>query len=167
MNRDVMRFAALAGYTAILLAPLRHYCGPMKKVNEAKFAEDSFPLSTYPMFSEDRKGRVTVPHIVGITADGSRVLPHYRHFGAGGLNQVRKQVAKALRDGRASAIAQTYADSLARRPRTEAEKDIVEVRVVRSRFLFDDYFAGNTHPKKEVIHARCAVGGTAQPEVKG
>lgn len=56
---------ALAGYTAfagVLLAPLRHYVGKPKQVRRAKFKHDSFPLSTYPMFSADRKGRIIVPH---------------------------------------------------------------------------------------------------------
>lgn len=172
---------ALAGYTAfagVLLAPLRHYVGKPKQVRRAKFKQDSFPLSTYPMFSTDRKGRIIVPHVVGLTADGERILLHHRHYGTGGLNQVRKQIARGVRGGHAAAIAQRYADSLAAERqqgrvngssagaiRRRREAAVVSVLVVRSRFIFDDYFSAGEHstlPKEETVRARCVVGGTAE-----
>lgn len=168
---------ALAGYAAFattLLAPLRHYVGDLKKVTEAKIEKDSFPLSTYPMFSADRKGRIVIPHVVGFTAQGERVIPHYSHFGSGGLNQVRKQIARGIRQGQAVQIAQQYADSLAKQQsrattptkpevqqRHEREAAIVTVAVVRARYIFDDYFADNKLPAAETIHAECPIGGAA------
>src|SRR3954449_7302753 len=101
-GRDLVALASYAAFAALLLSPVRHYVGPMKQVNKAKNERDSFPLSTYPMFSADRQGRVTVPHVVGFTAAGERIIPHYSHFGAGGLNQVRRQISKAIREGRAT-----------------------------------------------------------------
>ncbi|MDJ1371415.1 hypothetical protein [Gulosibacter molinativorax] len=173
-KRDLWALAGYASLAATLLTPLRHYVGDLKKVDEAKLDEDSFPLSTYPMFSADRKGRIVVPHVVGFTATGERVVPHYSHFGAGGLNQVRKQIARGVRQGKAIEIAQQYAGSIARQQRRanassnpevnarrEREADIVTVAVVRSRFVFNNYFAGATHPAAEVIHAECPIGGTA------
>ncbi|SJM64178.1 hypothetical protein [Gulosibacter sp. 10] len=157
-------------FAAALLSPLRHYARPLDEVAERKFARDSFPLSTYPMFSVDRKGRVVVPHVIGVTAHGERVVPHYRHYGSGGLNQVRKQVARALRRGRAAEVAQRYADSLADSQARAAEAAgaasadeaaIVTVAVVRSRFVFEDYFAGRRLPDAESIRAECPVGGIA------
>lgn len=171
---DVWSLAGYAAFATVLLAPLRHYVGNLKTVTAAKIAEDSFPLSTYPMFSADRKGRIVIPHVVGFTAQGERVLPHYSHFGSGGLNQVRKQIARGVRHGQAVEIAQQYADSLAKqqsrkRPpskpdvaaRHERERDIVTLAVVHARYLFDDYFAGATKPQAELIHAECPVGGIA------
>lgn len=171
---DLWSLAGYAAFAAVLLSPLRHYAGPLKKVSEAKIDEDSFPLSTYPMFSADRKGRIVIPHVVGFTAQGERVLPHYSHFGSGGLNQVRKQIARGVRQGKAVEIAQQYADSLAEqqsrtRPsakhevaeRRQRESEITTVAVVRARYVFDDYFAGDIHPAAEAIHAECPVGGTA------
>lgn len=157
-------FRALAGYAllaGVLLSPLRHYVGPMAKVTKQKNERDSFPLSTYPMFSADRRGRVTVPHVVGISAVGERIIPHYSHYGAGGLNQVRRQISRGIREGRATDIAQCYADSLATRPR-DGEEQIVMVQVIRARFLFADYFNGDHRPAAESLHASCLVGGTAQ-----
>lgn len=169
---DAWRLAALAGFAAVLLLPLRHYVGPLSRVDRAKLDHDSFPLSTYPMFSVDRRGRLVVPHVVGFTREGERIIPHYRHYGAGGLNQVRKQIARDVRLGRAVEVAQRYADSIAADrlgegtasapERRAREAAIARVAVVRARFLFDDYFAGDRTPPFESVHAQCRVGGTAE-----
>ena len=161
---DIVAVVGYAAFAGVLLAPVRHYIGSPKQVRRNKFARDSFPLSTYPMFSTDRKGRIIVPHVVGITAEGERLPLHYRHFGTGGLNQVRKQIARGIRRGDAANIAQRYADSLAATKRRR-EADVVRVLVVRSRFLFDDYFADDARPKlpaEETVYAQCRVGGTAE-----
>lgn len=156
---DVAGLLATTAFAAVLLAPLRHYVGPSARVQREKNERDSFPLSTYPMFSADRAGRIVVPHVIGETLDGDRINLHYRLFGTGGLNQVRKQVARAVRTGRADEVAQTYADAIHARGNPQ---EIAEVLVVRSRFLFTDYFAGDRSPFAENIHARCAPGGTAE-----
>ncbi|WP_257160588.1 hypothetical protein [Corynebacterium cystitidis] len=158
---DWVALGAYAGIAAVLASPLRHYTGPIKEVNKKKNDKDSFPLSTYPMFSAYRRGRITVPHVVGLTESGERINLHYTHFGLGGLNHTRRQLSKAIRKKNAVEVAQTYADSLARRPRKK-ERDVVEVIVVRSRFLFDDYFSGDKTPQAESVHARCRVGDTAE-----
>jgi hypothetical protein len=168
-DRDLWALAAGAALTAVLLSPVRHYFNGKDKVEE-----DSFPLSTYPMFSDNRKDRTRIPHVAGFSAHGERIVPHYSHFGAGGLNQVRKQVTRMVRQGRAVEVAQRYADALAAqrvRPaprgggpgavRRRREARIVRVEVVRSRYFFDTYYAGNTSPQVETVHARADVGGTA------
>lgn len=163
-QRDLLAVAGYAAFAGVLLSPLRHYVGNAKHVKRKKVEYDSFPLSTYPMFSADRRGRVTVPHVVGITSDWQRIPLHYRHYGTGGLNQVRKQIARAVRRGNAAEVAQRYADSLAVAPR-RSETDVVRVLVVRSRFAFDEYFSAtepSKQPFRETIHAQCEVGGVAE-----
>lgn len=165
--KNALPLLGYAAFAAVLLSPIRHYAGSIEKVTRAKENNDSFPLSTYPMFSADRQGKVTIAHVVGITASGKRVIPHYRHFGAGGLNQVRRQISAAFRDGRATDVAQQYADSLHEAQQTgaakKAERKIVEVRAVRSRFRFEDWFDGERHPYSEGVYATCKVGEKAQP----
>ncbi|MDO4239302.1 hypothetical protein [Micrococcus sp.] len=168
-----------AAAVAVALWPLRAYRGPhLSGASAPKFALDSFPLSTYPMFSEHRGDSARVPHVIGLTAAGDRVIPHYRHFGQGGLNQTRKQVARAIRRGDAAVVAQDYADSLARQnaalggrvptgsgpgsTRRRREAAIATVEVVRSRFRFSDHLEGRNQPYREQVLARCEVGGTAQ-----
>lgn len=172
---ELLSLGGLAALGAVLLAPARHYLGTPEKVRAAKFREDSFPLSTYPMFSEDRRGRIVIPHVVGYSSSGQRILPHYTHYGAGGLNQVRKQIARDVRLGRAVMVAQRYATSIAStraRPGSsdaawaaihQREAQIVRIAVVRSRFLFDDWFDGDRRPQAETVFAQCEIGGTAQP----
>jgi hypothetical protein len=167
-SRDAWALAAGVALAAVLLSPVRHYFN-----GKDKLQEDSFPLSTYPMFSENRKDRVRVPHVVGFAADGERIVPHYRHFGAGGLNQVRKQIARMVRQGGSVEVAQRYADALAKQrrrsatgqgagsPRRRREATITHVEVVRSRYFFDTYYDGNTTPQVETVHARAEVGGAA------
>jgi hypothetical protein len=162
---DFWALAWGAAFAGALFAPLRHYAGSKDEITRIKTERDSFPLSTYPMFTAYRQGHQVIPHVVGFTATGERVLLHYRHFGPGGLNQVRKQIDRAVRRGHAKQVAQQYADSLAEKPRRR-ERDVVEVAVVRSRFKFDDYFgagseSASTDPQAENVHARCPVGGAA------
>ncbi|WIM68061.1 hypothetical protein QP027_01290 [Corynebacterium breve] len=161
-ERDWLALGAYGAITAVLLSPLRHYVGPLEQVNKKKNDNDSFPLSTYPMFSAYRRGRITVPHVIGITDTGERVNLHYSHFGLGGLNQTRRQLSKMLKKKRGVEVAQTYADALAVKPRSN-ERDVIEVHVVRSRFVFDDYFNGDKSPQAESLHATCLVGGRAKP----
>lgn len=163
-EQDLLALAGCAVFAGVLLSPLRHYVGNQKTVQRNKVAYDSFPISTYPMFSADRKGRVTVPHVIGVTATGQRRPVHYRHYGTGGLNQVRKQVARAIRQGVAATVAQRYADALAASKRSK-DAEIVTVLVVRSRFSFDTYFDRqhpDTTPFRETVYARCDVGGKAE-----
>lgn len=163
-NRDLWALAGYVAFAGVLLSPLRHYVGTQKEVKHNKVQRDSFPISTYPMFSADRKGRVTIPHVIGITSDWQRIPLHYRHYGTGGLNQVRKQLARGIRRGDAARIAQRYADSLVISPRRN-ETNVVRVLVVRSRFRFDEYFsttAASHQPFRETIHAQCEVGGVAE-----
>lgn len=177
--RDAWAIGLGAAAVAVALWPLRAYAGSHLSGSDApKFTLDSFPLSTYPMFSEHRGRSTYVPHVIGLTAEGERVIPHHRHFGHGGLNQTRKQVARAFRRGDAAVVVQQYADALARQrealagkvptgsgpgaTRRRREAGIVTVEAVRSRFRFDEYMAGQTLPHREQVLARCAVGGTAE-----
>lgn len=177
--RDAWAIGLGAAAVAVALWPLRAYAGShLSGADAPKFTLDSFPLSTYPMFSEHRGRSTYVPHVIGLTVAGERVIPHHRHFGHGGLNQARKQVARAFRRGDAAVVVQDYADALARQRealggvlptgsgpgsvRRRREHAIVTVEAVRSRFRFEDYMAGQRLPHREQVLARCAVGGTAE-----
>ena len=53
---------------------------------------DGFPLSYYPMFSRQRGEVYRQTHLVGVDAENNRILIPYRFAGAGGFNQVRRQI---------------------------------------------------------------------------
>ena len=135
---------------AIVLSPIRQSWRSRPK--------DGFPLSYYPMFTAKRKASGKVTHLVGVTAEGeARNLPHHL-AGTGGLNQVRRQLARSARRGTADQVcAAVAAKVVASRERGLA--DLVEVRVVTGEYRFDDFFAGHRAPIAEDIHARRPVGG--------
>lgn len=114
---------------------------------------DGFPLSYYPMFSAARSGTGTVHHLVGVDADGAEHPLHFRHAGTGGLNQVRRQINRRVREGRADVLARAVAASVAR----GAAPSVVAVRVVTSRHRYDEFFAGNRTPRSRTVVAEAPV----------
>ncbi len=119
---------------------------------------DSFPLSYYPMFSARRRELVRVTYLLGVEADGTQRHLSYRLAGPGGLNQVRRQLNRLVRRGRADSVARAVSHRLAARPETERE-GVVEVRVVTGTFRLDDYFGGDRRPVSERVRAICPLGG--------
>lgn len=138
--------AALASAVLVgaVISPLREHWRPRP--------HDSFPFSCYPMFTAKRSATGTVTHLVGVDGQGrTRVLPH-ELLGPGGLNQVRRQLRRAVREGRAEATCRNLADRVSA-ARGGRYADVVEVRVVTGTYRFDDYFAGNAVPRRLRIHA--------------
>lgn len=114
--------------------------------------KDSFPLSSYPMFSLKRSKRTRVTYLVGIDARGGRRLLPSTCFGAGGLNQVRRQLNRAVREGRADAVCRSVASGPALR-KGGPFADVVEVQVITGAYRLADYFAGTKAPASERVHA--------------
>src|SRR5262245_12792789 len=77
--------------------------------NWRKDPRDSFPLSYYPMFSAKRKPIESFNYLVGHDAKGKRYLIRHSFAGHGGLNAVRRQINKKVREDRAEDIAQMVA----------------------------------------------------------
>ncbi len=117
---------------------------------------DGFPLSYYPMFTAQRKQTGTVVHLVGIDATGRRRVLLYSHAGTGGLNQVRRQLRKAVATGRAEQVARTVAHSVGRR----GTRGVCEVRVVSGTYRYDEFFAGQPGCVRETVHASASVPGS-------
>lgn len=145
-----------AAVLAAVISPVRQ--------NWRREPRDGFPLSYYPMFSRRRNDVQSEHHVLGVEADGGRTpLPH-GWVGPGGGNQVRKQVNRAVRGGRADELAVTVASSVARRraPGSDGARagpDVVAVEVVTSRYRLDDYFAGRKEPVRRRVRARAPVPG--------
>src|SRR5262245_23160043 len=66
---------------------------------------DSFPLSYYPMFSAKRSPVEIFHYIVGYDADDKRYIIPHTFAGAGGLNAVRRQINRTVREGHADELA--------------------------------------------------------------
>ena len=121
---------------------------------------DSFPLSHYPMFSQERGETYRMHHAVGITTDGERVPISYRRIGTGGFNAVRRQLRRMARSDDA-ALLQAYTVAIAERvaaSNRSAERDLVEVRIVRATYEIGPYFLERRRdPVREVVLSRAAV----------
>lgn len=118
---------------------------------------DSFPFSHYPMFSAKRKDHYWVTHLVGVEAGGTTRPLHYSYLGTGGLNAVRRQVRRRVRDGDGPAVAERAAALLARRDR-DADRAVMRVHVVRGRYLVDPFMLG---APREEFTTKLRVRGTA------
>jgi hypothetical protein len=111
---------------------------------------DGFPLSHYPMFSAKRAEVVRVNHLVGLDERGERRLLPYRYAGAGGMNQVRRQINKRVREGSADGLCRVVA---ARVALEETLADVTTVQVVTGRYRLADYFSGRREPVSERVRA--------------
>ena len=102
--------------------------------------KDGFPLSYYPMFSLKRSDSTTVRYLVGLDADGKRHLLPHTYAGTGGLNQVRRQINKVVRGGKADTLCRLVAARVAQE-NDERFAGVTTVQVVVGRYRLNDYFA--------------------------
>jgi hypothetical protein len=114
--------------------------------------EDDFPLSYYPMFSTDRADRQRVTYLVRRDAAGGGTLLPYWYAGAGGMNQVRRQITKLANDGGAQRLCRKVA---ARAAQDGGGPGTIEV--VTGTFRLSAFFAGDRLPASEAVRARCPV----------
>lgn len=118
---------------------------------------DSFPFSHYPMFSARRKRHHWVTHLLGVRADGTVAPLHYSYLGTGGLNAVRRQVRRRVREGDGALLADRAAELIATRNRV-ADRDVIRVHIVRGRYLVESFMRGH---HREVFTSKLDVRGTA------
>jgi UDP-N-acetylmuramoyl-tripeptide--D-alanyl-D-alanine ligase len=122
--------------------------------NRSKYPVDSFPLSYYPMFSHAHPEIQTFTYVLATDDSARRHYVHYRHCGSGGLNQVRKQIAKIARYGEkdASELCRAVAGRLAQRE-PEFFSRLTRVSLVSGEFRPTEYFgAGRKEPISERVH---------------
>lgn len=139
--------ASLLMIGAVLLPVARHW---------QEHPRDSFPLSHYPMFTAKRSSTVKVTHLVGLDRAGGRHQVPYTYAGSGGLNQVRRQINRAVREGRAGALCDSVAARLARQEKGPLS-EVVSVRLVIGKYGLAEYFAGKSHPVSEHVLASSEI----------
>ena len=133
---------------ALILAPLAE--------NLSEKPKDDFPLSYYPMFTAKRRDATTVRHALAVRSNGEVFPLKYKFLGTGGMNQVRRQTRKIVREGGAEMLCHRAAKRVARSSR-KSVADVVEIRIVTRRYSLDGFFGGDTTPLKETINATCKV----------
>jgi hypothetical protein len=122
--------------------------------------QDSFPLSYYPMFTHKRKPEQPVTYFVGIDKEGHEHKLHYRFLSKGGMNQVRRQMGKMVKDGDAETVCKRVAKNVARSNEDWLAK-VVTIEVRTDTYNLENYFTTtNRIPLKRKVHCTCAVQST-------
>lgn len=113
---------------------------------------DGFPLSYFPMFTVDRSKRCKVTHLVGVRADGERVVIPYHCGGAGGLNQVRRQLRRIAREGDPDELCRLVAQRVARRSGAGLE-GLASVQLITGEYCLEAFGRGERELLREQVHA--------------
>jgi hypothetical protein len=116
--------------------------------------DDSFPLSTYPMFSGRKSTEASIPHVVGYHADGSRVVLPPESVANDEVIQAFETVRQAIRQGSSGTAA--LCEEAAGWASTRRE-DVVSVAVVTDTYDALEYFDGDKAPVAGTTHAECEV----------
>ncbi len=123
--------------------------------------KDNFPLSYFPMFSEVRGETYKVAHLVGLDTEANRKLVSYKLAGTGGLNQVRRQIRKTVREGGAATLCQSVAERVAK-SKQKSLASLSKIQIITGEYNLNEFFAGNKTPVKEITHATCNVERSKQ-----
>ncbi len=121
---------------------------------------DSFPLSTYPMFSKARPELIEIGHVVGVGADETRRPIPPQLVASGEVLQAKVAIEGTIARGRRAARA--LCEEVRARVLAEPSMDWVAFVEVRTdRFQVAGYFTGARKPVSGRLHARCAVRARA------
>lgn len=135
-------YAVSIAFIAAVAAPM---FGPTRS--------DSFPLSTYPMFSGRQSPEANIPHAIAVSHDGERsVLPPSAIF-----NDEVIQAIQTLRQAIAAGTEATL--DLCEQIAARAGPDAARVEIVTDRYNAIDYFRGDKTPLASTLHAECEVPG--------
>ena len=117
---------------------------------------DSFPLSTYPMFSTRRSTAETVDTAVAVDADGTlRRLGPQRIAGTDEIILATATVSGAINAGTVDQLCTEIAGRVA----GDGPDSAVGVEVVTERFDAVRWYRGDHTPIDRVVHATCPVPG--------
>ena len=117
--------------------------------------EDSFPLSTYPMFAWKRATQQTYRYALGETSTGQRRTLSPRVVGTAEVLQAMRVLERSIGSGRGQAL--KLCEQIAARVAHDAEfADIVAIRMVSGTHDAIDYLVrGVVGREAELV--RCAV----------
>jgi hypothetical protein len=115
--------------------------------------DDSFPLSTYPMFARSRPPQAWFSTAVAVDADGAPRRLTTRSIG-GTAEPVHAAVTvqRAIADGSAARLCEEVAGRVA-----GAVPAVEAIEVVSLLIDLDDWYRGDERPRQRTVHARCAV----------
>jgi hypothetical protein len=113
---------------------------------------DSFPLSTFPMFSAHIDRTQSIDAAEGLRADGTVIrLTPAQISGTTIVNQAASVVSSAIGENRAPELC----DAVAARIGTDT--DAAAVEIVTERYDAVGWFDGQRTPVERIVHAHCAM----------
>ena len=117
--------------------------------------EDSFPLSTYPMFATKRPTQQTFRYALGVTNHGERRTLDPHLIGSGAILQALKVMEMALSRGKTEATA--LCQQIAARVAADSDfDDVVAIRLVTGTHDAVEYLArGRIGIESDIV--RCEV----------
>ena len=114
---------------------------------------DSYPLSTYPMFSYNRGRESALPTAVGVTLEGQvrRLSPELI---SGGYEPVRAfaTVEASIDNGDTAELCEEIAERT-----VKSRDDLVAIEVVTEVHDVVAWFEGHKEPSQRIVHARCPL----------
>ncbi len=117
-------------------------------------SDDSFPLSTYPMFAAHR-GQPILHKLVGIDPRGERRSVPPRLLGTSEVLQAKALIDAAARNKRKR---MRLCKSVAERAARDSEySDVTELQLLRLRYDPIEYFVQGPEPIERRVLARCNV----------
>jgi hypothetical protein len=116
--------------------------------------DDSFPLSTYPMFSGRQSSEANIAHVVGLTETGERVVLPPEAVANDEVIQAYETVRQAIAQGAEGTYA-LCAEAAAWAG--DHRNSVVSVQVVTDRFDAVAYFDGERAPEQSTVHTECGV----------
>jgi len=118
---------------ALILLPIReHWHEP---------PEDSFPFSYYPMFTQIRGKEYNVRHPILTDTEGRQYHVPYHYAGGGGFNQTRRQISRAVREGKSPQLCRFILAQVEARG-FPTESPIAYISIVTSTYDLDAYYSG-------------------------
>jgi len=119
--------------------------------------KDSFPLSTYPMFSFQKDRKATLEHVVGLTPDGRELFIPPRLIANDEVLQARATIHRTVRRGRLAT--RKLCAEVAERLRGESGElgTVTTVEVRRATYDSVEYFTKHAPPTHSKVFARCPV----------
>ena len=137
------------GATLVVLSPL------------AAMHDDSFPISSYPMFARPR-GQPTLYSVVARAGDGSerRLSPSW--LGSSEVLQAKVLIQRSVEAGPQAtrALCRSVAERIAATPEAS---DLRSVEIVRRRYDPVAYFVAGPEPLEQQRLERCPVPRPARP----
>lgn len=113
---------------------------------------DSFPLSTYPMFSGRQSAQADIPHAIAVREGGiRRVLPPDAVLNDEVI-QAFETLRQAIADGPEATL--VLCERIAARA---GRPNDTSVQIVTDRYDAIRYFDGDKEPLRSTVHASCEV----------